>query len=466
MSPPPLNVLELANSVQIHRRTAREVVDEALARAEQHQDKWRAFITLTPDLARKQAEQVDRRIGAGEKLALAGVPFGVKDLIDVAGIPTTGGSKAFADRVPEENAAVVQRLIDQGAVVLGKLNLHECAFGFTGENPHYGDCRNPWNPQRIVGGSSSGSAVAVALGICPFTLGSDTGGSIRLPASLCGLVGLKPTYGRVARSGGIPLSWSMDHVGPITRTAAEATAVLTVMAAHDPAGLGSSHRPVDDYRADLPKPIQGLRIGVPQNWFFESLEPDVAHGVEAAIQQLMKLGGRRVDVTLPYMEEAVGAHRAIIFSEAAEYYRPFLADRADQFDDAIRPLLMAGLFLPTSDYLHAQRVRHVIRAAWNKVFENIDCLVTPTSPVTATRFGQESAELPRGAKPLVRAFLDMTLPFNMSGHPAVTVPCGFCRERLPIGMQLVGRPFAEATLLRIAHQYQQATSWHEQALPA
>lgn len=460
MSQEPLDGLKIAADVQARQRSAQEVVKDALAAAERYQEKFRAFTTLTPDLARRQAERVDARVRAGEQLPLAGVPCALKDLIDVQGVPTTCGSKVFASQVPREDAVVVKRLVEAGAVVLGKLNLHECAFGFTGENPHYGHCKNPWDPARIAGGSSSGSAVAVALGICPFTLGSDTGGSIRHPAALCGLTGLKPTYGRVSRTGVVPLSWTMDHIGPLTRTAAEAAVVLKVLAGRDPADETSSRRPVPDYAPELWAPVRGLRLGIPHTWFFESLEPDVATAVTTAIDKLASLGCKRVDVTLPHLEEVLGAHRAIIFPEASSYHQPFLQERAEQYGDDIRPLLQAGLFLPAVAYLKAQRARRLIRRAWAKVFDAVDCLVTPTTPIVATRFGQEKAQLPGGDKPLVRAYLDLTLPFNFTGHPAVSVPCGFSREPLPIGLQLVGKPFEEATILRLAHHYQQATEWH------
>jgi aspartyl-tRNA(Asn)/glutamyl-tRNA(Gln) amidotransferase subunit A len=466
MSDEPLDALKVAADVQAKRRAAADVVKDALARAGRHQEKFRAFIALTPDLARKQAERVDERVRKGEKLPLAGVPFAVKDLIDVKGVPTTCGSKVFAKHTAKDDAVVVRRLVEAGAVLLGKLSLHECAFGFTGENPHHGDCKNPWDPARIAGGSSSGSAVAVALGVCPFTLGSDTGGSIRHPAALCGLVGLKPTYGRVSRTGVAPLSWSMDHVGPLTRTAADAAAVLKLLAGHDPDDEASSRREVPDYAAEIDKPIRGLRVGIPHTWFFESLQPAVADAVTAAIDKLASLGCKRVDVTLPHIEEVVGAHRAILFPEASSYHQPYLRGRAAEYGDDIRPLLQGGLFIPAVDYVKGQRVRRLVRRAWAKVFESIDCLVTPTSPIVATRFGETEADLPRGKKPLVRAYLDLTLPFNLSGHPAASVPCGFSKERLPIGMQLVGKPFDEASVLRLAHHYQQATDWHRRLPPA
>lgn len=462
----PLDCLTLARQVQTHERTARQVVEEALDRAADLNDDWRMFITITSEIARRQAEAVDREVAAGKKLPLAGVPFGVKDLFDASGTPTTAGSRMFAERIAKRDSTVVERLVAAGAVLIGKLNLHECAFGFTGENATYGDCRNPWDRDRIAGGSSSGSAVAVALGVCPFTIGSDTGGSIRHPSALCGLTGLKPTYGRVSRSGGIPLSWTMDHVGPIARTAAEAAAILQVIAGRDDADDTSSRRAVPDFGRSLAAPLHGLKLGVPENWFFEALEPDVASAVAKAIDELVRLGAARVKVSLPYLEEVVGAHRAVIFSEASAYYQPYLhaeecaAPDGQRFADDIRPLLQAGLFLPAVDYVNAQRLRRQVRAAWAEVFVKIDCLATPTSPIVATRFGQQTAELAGDEKPLVRAYLDFTLPFNYSGHPALSAPCGFSTEKLPIGLQLIGRPFDEATILRVAHHYQLATDWH------
>lgn len=456
---------EIVGAVQSHERTARSFVDEALATAEKFQKDFHTFITLTPEFAQKQAEEIDRLIGRGRKLPLAGVPFALKDLFDLEGIPTTCGSPAFLDRIPAEHGTAVKRLLDAGAVCIGKLNMHECAYGFTGENPHFGDCKNPWDPQRIAGGSSSGSAVAVAIDICPFTLGSDTGGSIRHPAALCGVLGLKPTYGRVSRAGGIPLSWTMDHVGPITRTALDAAMVLQAMAGADPADESSSSRPVPDYPAELRKPTKPLRIGVPRKWFFEAVDPQVRERLEAAIERLVELGHTRVDVELPHMEEVLGAHRAIIFSEASAYYRPYLQERGEKFGEGIRYLLAGGLFLPAVDYLQALRVRRVVRSAWMKTFTEVDCLATPTSPIAATRFGQEVAVVGGQEKPLLRAFLDMTLPFNLSGHPALSAPCGFTSEGLPVGIQLVGRPFDEVTILRVAQQYQSQTDWHQQRPP-
>lgn len=458
--------LTIAADVLGRRRSAREVAEAALKAAGAYQEQFHAFIRMTPDIARQQADEVDRRVKGGLKMPLAGVPFAVKDLFDVQGLPTTYGSKVFAERIATATAVSIQKLVDAGAVLIGKLNLHECAFGFTGENPHFGDCKNPWDPSRIAGGSSSGSAVAVALNICPFTLGSDTGGSIRQPAALCGVTGLKPTYGRVSRTGGLPLSWTMDHVGPIARSAPDAALVTRVIAGHDPADESSSRRPVPDYHAERTARIRGLRVGVMHQWFFESLDPEVAAAIANALQKFTDLGAVQVEVALPHLEEIVGAHRAIIFPEASAFHQPYLQNQSDRYGDDIRPLLQAGLFIPAVHYLDAQRARRVIRREWAKVFEQIDVLVTPTTPMAATRFGQQVADLPGGPKPLVRAYLDLTLPFNFTGHPAVSIPCGFTKSNLPIGMQLVGKPFAESMLFRFASQYQQETDWHRRVPPA
>lgn len=455
---------QIATSVRQGQQSAWEVAAASLARAERLQGRYRSFITLTPELARRQAAEVQSRLKKGESLPLAGVPFAVKDLMHVNGYPTTCGSKVLRNHASQTDAQVVTRLVQAGAVLIGKLNMHEFAFGFSGENPHFGDCQNPWDATRMPGGSSSGSGTAVATGICPLTLGSDTGGSIRMPSAVCNLVGLKPTYGRVSRSGVLPLSWSMDHVGPMARTAEEVSLALRVMAGHDPEDDSSSTRPVPDYVGELQGSLKGVRLGVQHAWFSENLEPVVAAAYTTALEKLKSLGALIVEVHLPYLSEIVGAHRAILFSEASSYHRPLLEKQSGDYGDAIRPLLQAGLFLTAVEYLDAQRMRRQVRAEWKKVFNQIDALATPTLPLLAPKWGQQVAALPGGEKPLVRAVLDFTSPFNLSGHPALSVPCGF-GDGQPVGLQLVGRPFAEATLLRIAHQYQRDTTWHQRVAP-
>jgi len=258
----------------------------------------------------------------------------------------------------------------------------------------------------------------------------------------------------------LPLSWTMDHVGPIKRTAAEAALVLKILAGPDPADEAASRRAVPDYPAELAARIRGLRVGVMHEWFFSALDPEVARAVTKGLDKLTGLGMRQVEVHLPHLEEVVGAHRAILFSEASSFHRPYLAERPQDYADDVRPLLLAGLFLPAVEYLDALRARKIIRREWAKAFENVDVLVTPTTPVTATKFGETTADVPGGPRPLVRAYLDLTLPFNLTGYPAISLPCGFSKTGLPIGMQLVGRPFTENVLFRVAHQYQQETDWH------
>ncbi len=464
MPPRPSTCLEIAEAVRAGKTSAAAVVGEAISRTKAAEEKWNPFIRIAADRAQRQAERVDRRLGKGEDLSRAGVPFAVKDLVDVDGLPTACGSGAI-DRVAKRDATVVERLEAAGAVPLGKANMHECAFGFTGANPTFGDCRNPWDPQRIPGGSSSGSAAAVAGGVCPLALGSDTGGSTRLPAAFCGVTGLKPTYGRVPRDGAVPLAWTMDHIGTLTRTARDAATVLDVLAGHGDADPSSSRRRVPPHRKRLSERLGSFRVGIPDGWFFDRLDPAVFAAVHDAIDQLVSLGGETVEVRLPRMEEVLGAHRAIIFSEAASAYAPTVDDRAGELGDDIRPLLLGGRFLPAGDYLKGQRVRRIVRREWAKAMGAVDCVATPTVPMPAPPFGRKTVDLGGEEVPMVRACLDLTLPFNLTGHPAITLPCGFSEGNLPLGLQLVAKPFYEPTLLRIAHRYQQATDWHDRRPP-
>lgn len=456
----PKTCREIVAAVQSGRLSAREVVEHALARAERLEQEWPAFTTVTPELARRQAHRVDQWLAAGRRLPLAGVPVAVKDLIDVQGVRTSCGSLVFQDHFARANATVVRKLVSAGAVILGKTNMHEFAFGFTGENANYGDCPNPWNRDCFAGGSSSGSALAVALGICPVALGSDTGGSIRFPAAFCNLVGLKPTYGRVSRSGVFPLAWSMDHVGPLTRTAADAAIVLRAIAGRDRSDRTTVRQLVPDYEGGLEEPLAGLTIGLPRSGFFETSTPEVARIVQVAADVLTACGAKTVDVELPYLSEVLGVHRTTIFSEAATVHRELLDQRGELYDRNIRLLLLAGLFLPAVDYVKAQQVRQVIRKAWADVFRSVDCVLTPAAPIATAQFGQKTVTLPQGEVSMLRACLGWTLPFDVTGHPAISVPCGFTPAGHPVGMQLVGRPFDEGTLLRVAHRYQLQTDWH------
>lgn len=451
---------EVARQVRARELSAVEVVRSALERIDRLNPQLRAFLTVTGDQALRAAAQVDRDVAAGRVLPLAGVPLAVKDSFWTKGVRTTAGSRVLADFVPSEDATAVARLTAAGAVMVGKASMHEFAYGFTNRNAVHGDCKNPWDPTRIPGGSSGGNAAALATGMALGAVGGDTGGSVRQPAALCGVVGLKVTYGRVSRHGGIPLSWSMDTVGPMTRTVADAAALLQAMAGHDPKDPASSRLPVADYLAAAAGDLKGLRLGVPHNVFMEAMEPDVAAAIQEALGTLKQAGATVVDVRFPPIDPVVGAHRAIIFSEASAAHQELIRTRGAELSDDVRPLLQAGLFLSAADYLAAQQARRKIIADYRALWQSFDVLVTPTSPVAATPIGDTTVRLAGKDQPLVRVFLDQTLPFNLTGQPALSLPCGFTRAGLPVGLQLVGRPFEEDLLLRAGAAYERETNWH------
>jgi len=385
---------------------------------------------------------------------LGGIPIAVKDLIDVAGRRTTAGSPFWLDNAAVEDAAVVQKLRASGALLAGKTHLHEWAHGTTNNNPHFGPCHNPWDLERVSGGSSGGSAVAVAAGLCLGALGSDTGGSIRIPASLCGIVGLKPTRGRVSLRGVAPLSWTLDHVGPMARTVRDAAILLQAIAGYDPEDPASIDRPVPDCAAPLDGEtgLRGTRIGVPEAFFFEEAEPEVVEAVRAAIDTLRRLGGTIVKVDLRAAAEAAKATGVILMADAAAFHRERFESRPEKFGADVLDRLKAGRAFTATDYALARHTQQQWKHQLSKVFESLDVLATPATPIPAPRIDEPEAgaRLPR-----------FTRPFNLAGAPAISVPCGLVSEwRLPIGMQLVAKWWDEATLLRVAHAYEQATEWH------
>jgi len=457
----------IAEAVRRRELTAVAVTQAALDRIAQLNATLRAFITVIPDQALSSAREVDRQVaaGQGENLLLAGVPLAIKDSFWTKGVRTTGGTKVLADFVPSEDATAVARLKRAGCVLVGKSMMHEMAYGFTSRNPHYGDCRNPWDTARIPGGSSGGNAVALATGMALAAVGGDTGGSNRQPAALCGIVGVKVTYGRVSRYGGIPLSWSMDTVGPMTRTVGDAAAMLQVMAGQDPHDPTTHRGPIPNYLAALKGGLTGLRLGVPHNEFMSLMEPDVGSAVQDALGVLKQQGATLVDVRFPPLAPVVGAHRAIIFSEAAAAHEEMIRTQSAGLSDEVRPLLQAGFFITATQYLAAQQARKNTIAAYRALWQSFDILVTPTSPIAAPPIGTTTTKLGDNEIPLVRAFLDLTLPFNLTGQPALSLPCGFTRSGLPIGLQLVGRPFDEAALFRAGAAYEAATDWHSRKPP-
>ena len=457
-----LTARKVAEAVRRRELTALAVTQAALDRIEKLNGTLHAFITVTKDEALAAAAEVDHKVAAGQGSAmpLAGVPTAIKDSFWTKGIRTTAGTKVFAGFVPGEDATVVARLKQAGCVIVGKSSMHEMAFGFTSRNPFYGDCRNPWDTTRIPGGSSGGNAVALATGMVLAAIGGDTGGSNRQPAALCGVVGTKVTYGRVSRHGGTPLSWSMDTVGPMARTVGDAAALLQVIAGFDPNDTATRRGDVPDYAAALEGGLKGIRIGVPHDQFLSRMEPGVGAAIQDALGVLKKAGATLADVRFPPLEPVVGAHRAIIFSEAAAAHEQMVRTKGAELSDEVRPLLQAGLFLTAAQYLAGQQVRRQTIAAYRTLWKSFDVLITPTSPVAAPLIGATTATLGGQEIPLVRAFLDLTLPFNLTGQPAISIPCGLTPAGLPVGLQLVGRPWDEATLFRATAAYESATDWH------
>jgi aspartyl-tRNA(Asn)/glutamyl-tRNA(Gln) amidotransferase subunit A len=461
-----LSLVEAAELVRTRQVSPVELTRAVLERAERLNPRLNAFISLMADEALAAARAAEAEVAAGNwRGPLHGIPVSVKDIFAVAGVPNTAGSKVFAGRVAGSDCEVVRRLKAAGAVIFGKNHLHEFAYGVTSNNPHYGPARNPWDPDRVPGGSSGGSGVAVGAGIGYGSMGSDTGGSIRIPAALCGVSGLKPTYGRVSRSGVFPLAWSLDHCGPLARAAADLAALLEAVAGFDPADPGSADVPGGGCRAGLTGDVRGVRVGIPTNFFFDEVAADVEGAVRTAIETLAGLGAEVREVALPFIEYAGPAATVIIMAEAAAVHHRLIAERAADYGADVRARLEFGLWLPAAVYLHAQRARRLILGQMLEVFRDVDVLVTPATPVTAPRVGQSRVEI-NGREYDVRSTLTrFTSPFNLVGFPALVVPCGFDHRGLPVGLQVVGRPFEEATVLRVGHAYQQATNWHRRRPP-
>ena len=444
-----------------------ELVRAHLERIERLDGTLRAFITVTADAAMEAARAAEAALGSDRPLGpLHGVPIGLKDLFDTRGVRTTGGSRVLADRVPDADASVVSRLAAAGAIVLGKLNMHEFAYGPEGLNAHYGQTRNPWDASvaRVPGGSSSGSGAAVAAGMVTVALGSDTGGSIRIPSALCGITGIKPTYGRVSRAGVLPLAWSMDHAGPMARSAADCALVLGAMAGYDAADPTSSVLPVPDYGAALGRDVKGVRIGILRGDFADGLQPEVAAAIAAAARQLTGEGAIVDEVTLDDAGVAAATF-AIVAAEALAYHTPLLRTRAADYQADVRERLFNGVLVSGVHYLRAQQVRARFRSEVDAALARRDVLLAPTVPCAAPPLGAREFTVGERRLDVRTSLLRLTRPFNFSGHPSCSVPCGLGAEGLPLGMQIVGRPFDEATVLRVADAWQRMTDWHTRRPP-
>ncbi len=447
-------IAELAPRLAARELSPVELTEAVLRRIERLEPRLNAYITVTAESARHAARAAEAAIMAGHHLGpLHGIPVAVKDLYATRGIATTYGSPLFAGWVPDFDAAAVERLKRAGAVLLGKTNLHELAYGTTSANAHYGPVHNPWRQGYHPGGSSGGSAAAVAAGTAFAALGSDTGASIRQPAACTGIVGLKPTFGLVSNFGALPLSWSQDHVGPLTRTVADAALLLQALAGHDPRDPTSVQRPLPDFSAGLADGVAGRRLGVPRAFFFEECDPEVAAAVEAALAVLEDQGALVEEILLPDMAALFTIGTLTIAVEGAAYHAADLRERPEQFSHELRAGFELGAFYQAVDYVQAQRLRRQLMAETSRALAGFDAIVTPTAPVAATPI---EGSPPRHA--LLRP--RNTMPFNVLGLPAISIPCGFTQDGLPIGLQIAGHAFDEVGILRIAAAYEQATDWH------
>jgi aspartyl-tRNA(Asn)/glutamyl-tRNA(Gln) amidotransferase subunit A len=474
-----LTVCQLREKIRAGEVSSREATQSLLDRIAAMDGKVKAYLWLNADAALAQADAADRTGQAGTPTPLAGVPVAIKDVLNVEGQPCTCGSKILRGYVAPYDATVIRKLREAGAVLVGRTNMDEFAMGSSTENSSWGTTRNPWDLTRIPGGSSGGSAAAVAADEAFAALGSDTGGSIRQPASLCGCVGLKPTYGRVSRYGLVAFASSLDQIGPFTKDVRDAALLLSVISGHDPMDSTSVPREVPDYVASLERGVKGLRIGLPKEYFIPGMDPDVDVGVRAAIAKLESLGAEVVEISLPHTDYAVAVYYLIATAEASANLARFdgvrygsrvkgedVIDtygktRGSGFGPEVKRRIILGTYALSAGYydayyLRAQKVRTLIRQDFEKAFAKCDVIVTPTSPEVAFKVGEKSDD------PLKMYLSDIfTISVNLAGICGVSVPCGFA-HKLPVGLQIIGKTFDEETVLRTAYAYEQATAWHKE----
>ena len=429
--------------------TPAELIDVFAERIARHNERSKAFITVTDEDARADAAGL-----SADDLAVspfAGIPYASKDLFDVQGVLTSAGSRVFHDRIATEDAFAIAQMRSAKAVSLGKTNLHEFAYGATGENEVYGTCVNAYDPTRLAGGSSSGSAAAVAFGLVPAALGTDTGGSVRAPAALNGLVGMKPTIGRVPTTGVVPYCWTLDHVGLMTRDVADCADFLGIVAGYDPRDPGAQNIPVDNYGEALDQDISGLRIGIPANFYYERTDPEILAAMEEVKFFLSARGAALVPVTFPDLEHSRAVSLTVQMPEALSAHSAYLQDRGDLYGQDFRAGLALGQTLLAEHYVRAKRFVEMYRQKTNALFDDVDLILTPATPEIAQKVGTVKTTRNGVDEAVGNAITRFTTFFNMSGHPALTMPCAMHSEGLPIALQLVGRYFEEGTVLRAAH---------------
>ena len=453
-----MTLLEAALALRRREVSSAELTESSLQHIAVLNPGLNAMLTVLEDDAREQAKAADEELAHGaDRGPLHGIPIAVKDVFETRGVRTTCGSVIFLHHIPDRNAAVVERLAAAGAVLVGKTGMHELAYGITSNNPHFGTIRNPRDPEHIPGGSSGGSGAAVASEMVFMAMGSDTGGSIRIPASFCGTVGLKPTSGRVSRYGVMPLDFSLDHMGPLTRSVRDAAVTLQAIAGFDPRDDTSSREPVPGY---LPGPrcsIEGVRIGLPQNFYFERLDPDVNIAVRRMAASAESLGACILPVRVPDIEALNAVGRVILLAEASALMEKYIGNR-DQFGSDVLALFDQGRLVPATDYINAQRLRRMMQREFAQLWSQVDCLFTPTTPMAAPRIGDKTVHLGELVEDVRLAATRLVRGINVLGLPALSIPCGRDSLGLPVGLQIIGRPFDEALILRVAAGLEDATS--------
>ena len=458
-----VTIQRLAHQIRQGNCSPVELTRETLNRIQRHQPTLNAFITVTEDLALDQARQAEREIREGrDRGPLHGIPFAAKDLFYTRGIRTTVGSKILRDFIPEHDAAVIEKLRYAGAVLVGKTGLHEWAYGITSNNPHFGAIHNPWDTTRIPGGSSGGSTAALAAGLCSFSLGSDTGGSIRIPASFCGVVGLKPTFGRVSRWGMFPLGYSLDHAGPFAHTVEDAALVYQAIAGHDPRDETTVERSISLPAFTEDPWLKHKKIGVPRNFYYENLDPEIDDAVKEALAVLERLGAELIPIDVPNMEEFNTIGKLILSAEATSVHRGRFQERKEDFGDDVRALLEQGEAVLATEYLDAQKQRRELVRDFNRLFDQVDLIAAPTAPIAAPKIGEGTVSIGTSTVEVRLAVTRLVRAVNLGGWPTLSIPCGFTSQGLPIGLQLIGNRFEEKGLLEVGRAYQQATEWHRQ----
>ena len=465
--PARLGVSQLDKAYDSGQLSPVEVVRHMLDRIAGLDPVLNSYLTVTAEHALEQARRAESEIRAGRRIGpLHGVPYAAKDLLDTQDIRTTVGSRILTDNIPARDAAVVEKLSAAGAILLGKTGLHEWAYGITSSNPHFGPVRNPWDPERIPGGSSGGSASALAAGLCSFSLGSDTGGSIRIPAALCGIAGLKPTFGRISRRGAFPLGHTLDTLGPFGLTVKDTALVYQAIAGRDEADPSTVEKPLESPRFEAEPSLRGVVIGLPRAFYFENLDPSIDSAVQSALGVFAGLGAKVREVSVPDIELANSLHRLVLLAEATSVHRRRLDERREEFGDDVRSLLDQGRLVLATDYLDAQRLRRRFCDEFSGMLKTVDALVLPAVPIQTARIGELEVVV-NGKPENVRLATTRNIrALNLTGLPVLSVPCGFHSDGLPIGIQIVGRAFDERRILEIGHAYETATQWHHQIPPS